>query len=140
MVNIVEGVDDQRVMARPETGKWSIHDNITHLAKYQPAFLERINAILHLDEPVFGAYRADFDPDFETWRSWNTRDLLSKLDSDRREIYDLITGLDDEELSRVGIHKKRGRLTIVDWTEFFVLHEAHHVYTIFQLAHSTEWN
>lgn len=133
--NIVEGVDDALIMAHPEPAKWSIHDNITHLAKYQPAFLERINAILHLNEPVFNAYRAEFDPDFETWRSWNTRDLLGKLDGDRHEIYDLITRLDEDELSRVGIHKKRGKLTVVEWTEFFILHEAHHIYTIFQLLH-----
>lgn len=138
IVNIVEEVDEERVMARPEPGKWSIHDNIAHLAKYQPVFLERVNAILHLHEPVFNAYRAEFDPDFETWRSWDTQDLLGKLDGDRREIFGLVTGLSESELGRIGIHKKRGRLTVVDWSEFFVLHEAHHIYTIYQLAHTAE--
>lgn len=136
ITNMTEGLEEDRLSVHPEPSKWSIHDNITHLAKYQPAFLERVNAILHLKDPVFNAYRAEYDPDFEAWRSWNTRDLLGKLDSDRSEIYDLITGLNDGELSRIGIHKKRGRLTVVDWTEFFVLHEAHHIYTIFQLVHN----
>ena len=135
IIVIIEGLDEERVMAHTETGKWSIHDNTAHLAKYQPAFLERINAILHLDEPVFNAYRAECDPDFEAWRSWDTRDLYGKLDGDRHEIFDLITRLDEEELARVGIHKKRGRLTVIDWSELFVLHEAHHIYTMFQLAH-----
>ncbi len=136
--NMIESLDEAQVMARPEPGKWSIHDNITHLARYQPVFLERINAILQLRDPVFNAYRAEYDPDFETWRSWDTQYLLGKLDGDRREIFDLITGLGDDELSRVGIHKKRGRLTVIDWAEFFVLHEAHHIYTIFRLAHTGE--
>lgn len=135
IIEMVDALDEKILSAHPEPGKWSVHDNITHLAKYQPVFLERVNAILNLQEPVFNAYRAEFDPEFETWRGWNTRDLLGKLDGDRREIYDMITGLGPADLSRVGIHKKRGRLTVVDWTELFVLHEAHHIYTIFQLVH-----
>lgn len=135
IADMLEGVEEDRLMIRPEPAQWSIHDNITHLAKYQPVFMERVNAILRLKDPVFDAYRAEYDPDFETWRSWNTRDLLGKLDSDRREIFGLITGLDDDELSRIGIHKKRGRLTLVEWTEFFILHEAHHIYTVFRLVH-----
>ncbi len=133
---MVEGLDERRLVAQPEPGKWSIHDNIAHLAKYQPVFLERINAILNLEEPTFSAYRAEYDPDFETWRKWDTPNLLGKLDADRREIFDMINGLGGEELSRVGVHKKRGRLSILDWTEFFVLHEAHHIYTIFRLIHT----
>ncbi len=113
---MVEDLDEGFLRAHPEQGKWSIHDNIAHLAKYQPVFIERMNAILHLHEPVFNAYRAEYDPDFEIWRGWNTPNFLGKLDSDRREIFDLITGLSAEDLNRVGIHKKRGRLTIVDMT------------------------
>ncbi|MCL5267326.1 MAG: DinB family protein [Bacteroidetes bacterium] len=136
IANVVEGLDEKRLAAHPEPEKWSIHDNIAHLAKYQPVFMERINAILNLDEPTFNAYRAEYDPDFETWRRWDTPNLLGKLDSDRREIFDMITGLSSEDLARAGIHKKRGRLSVVDWTELFVLHEAHHMYTIFQLVHN----
>jgi hypothetical protein len=36
------------------------------------------------------------------------------------------------------VHKKYGALTIMEWTEFFLLHEAHHIFTIFQLMHDTE--
>ncbi len=135
---IIQDMDERRVMAQLEPGKWSIHDNIAHLAKYQPVFQERINAILHLNNPIFNAYLAEYDPEFEAWRGWNTARLIERLNSDRHEIFEFITGLAEEELDRVGIHKKRGGLNVVQWTEFFVLHEAHHVRTIFQLAHIAE--
>ncbi len=32
IANMIEGLEDTRVMGHPETGKWTIHDNITHLA------------------------------------------------------------------------------------------------------------
>jgi len=135
--NIVSGLDETTLTLRQEPDKWSIHDNITHLAKYQPIFVGRINAILHVIDPVFNAYRAEYDPEFETWREWSTTKLLEALKSDRQQMYKLVTELTESELDRVGIHKKWGKLNIVQWTEFFTLHEAHHIYTIFQLAHNT---
>jgi len=50
----------------------------------------------------------------------------------------LLSGLKESGLSRIGMHPKYGRLTILKWAEFFVLHEAHHLFTIFQLVNSTE--
>jgi len=46
----------------------------------------------------------------------------------------LITNLNDEELLLTGSHPKFGVMTIPGWTEFFLLHEAHHLFTIFRLA------
>ena len=135
---IIEPVSKEHIRLNPKPGKWSIHDNITHLAKYQPLFVERINKILHHDKPVFERYTAENDPEFETWRQWETNELLKRLSADRKIVLNLITHLSNEELDRVGIHGKFGKLNIPGWTEFFLLHEAHHIYTIFQLAHETE--
>jgi hypothetical protein len=49
---------------------------------------------------------------------------------------ELITNLNDGELLLTGTHPKFGVLTIPGWTEFFLLHEAHHLFTIFRLAKS----
>ncbi|MEP7141716.1 MAG: DinB family protein [Ferruginibacter sp.] len=64
--------------------------------------------------------------------------LIKQLDNDRKRIYDPVTHLTDTRINRIGIHKKYGPLNIIQWTEFFLLHEAHHIFTIFQLAHDTE--
>jgi hypothetical protein len=64
--------------------------------------------------------------------------LIKQLDNDRKIIYELITGLSDSQLNRTGVHKKFGPLNIIEWIEFFLLHEAHHLFTIFQLAHDVE--
>ena len=50
----------------------------------------------------------------------------------------MITNLTPAELLKTGVHKKYGVLTITEWTEFFLLHEAHHIFTIFQLRHDIE--
>ena len=47
-----------KLFLNPQPGKWSIHDNIAHLAKYQPVFLERIESILKKSDQVFERYTA----------------------------------------------------------------------------------
>jgi hypothetical protein len=136
--NIVSAIDTNRMLLRPLPNKWNIHDNIAHLVRYQPIFIGRINEILIKESPSFGRYSADEDPEFEKCRALDIKTLFTHLNADRKTIYDLITVLNDNQLNRIGIHKKFGSLTIIEWTEFFLLHEAHHIFTIFQLAHNTE--
>jgi hypothetical protein len=135
---IISDVGNSRLTYYPSPGKWSIHDNIAHLAKYQPVFLERIHTILKNNSPSFDRYKAENDPEFESWKSRDTSDLLRTLSSDRQIIFNLITALSNAELNMVGVHPKYGKLTVIQWTEFFLLHEAHHVFTIFQLANDTD--
>jgi uncharacterized damage-inducible protein DinB len=131
---IIKNADDRKLLYRPEPGKWNIHDNIAHLATYQPIFINRIRRILKEHNPAFDAYKADNDPDFIAAQQLSLNQLLDKLKEDREEIYFFIINLSDEQLTCAGTHPKFGKLTITDWTEFFLLHEAHHLFTIFKLA------
>ena len=136
--NIIFGISGSRLLIRPLPGKWNILDNIAHLAGYQPVFIDRINQILLEEEPHFGRYKAEEDPGFEHCQALNIDALLMLLAVDRKHIYDLVTTLNETQLARIGVHKKFGPLNIVQWVEFFLLHEAHHIFTIFQLAHDVE--
>lgn len=135
ILSLIENLDPRLVEKRINPGKWSIHENIAHLARYQLVFIDRIKRILETKEPFFERYRAEEDREFESWCSRSTDDLLGRIEKDRQFLFTYITQLSSSQLGRVGIHKKFGRLTVVQWAEFFLLHEAHHLYTIFQLAH-----
>lgn len=133
---MIAGLDADRLTISMEPGKWSIHDNIAHLTVYQPIFINRIHTILITDKTSFGSYRADDDETFLAWREWTVGELLKKMDADRDQLYQLIINLSAGELSKVGTHQKYGRMTVTQWTEFFLLHETHHLFTIFRLAQS----
>jgi uncharacterized damage-inducible protein DinB len=132
---IISKLPEEKISEEIIIGKWSIHDNLAHLAKYQPLFTSRIDSILKNTEPEFESYSAETDQDFGKWREWSTDKLLLRLKDDRRRINDIINNLSWEEINKCGFHRKFGRMTILEWTEFFLLHEAHHIYTIFRLAH-----
>lgn len=135
---LISGFNNTQLTFRPSQNKWSIKDNIAHLATYQTVFTDRINTILKINSPNFERYKTENDPNFETWRKFKLDSLLQKMNSDRHVIFNLITNLTDENLSRIGQHSRFGNLTIIKWTEFFILHEAHHIFTIFQLTNDTE--
>ena len=86
------------------------------------------------EEPGFESYVGENDAEFPAWRTMEINTLLEHFDKDRKAIFRLISTMPENKLARTGIHKKFGRLNIVQWTEFFLLHEAHHIYTIFQLG------
>jgi len=134
VAEIVKHIDEQRLSHQPEPGKWSIKDNVAHLVSYQPVFIDRVHQMLKGDTPTFSAYRADDEADFIEARGLSLNDLLSKLNGNRRQILELITNLPDDQLSLKGTHPKYGTLMITEWTEFFLLHEAHHLFTMFRLA------
>ena len=135
---VADKLTDRQLHYHPEPGKWSIHDNIAHLAKYQSIFLGRIGMILTTDGPSFERYRADDDHGFHIWRNFSTGKLLEKIAAERENIHEKITSLSEEQLGRTGNHARFGKLSIMEWSEFFLLHEAHHLFTIFKLAHRGE--
>ena len=117
-------------------GKWSAYANIAHLAAYQPVFIERLQRILREPGPAFGRYVAEEDPAFPGYLERPTQSLLDQIDADRAQIISRLVDADDSFLNRTGLHPRFGLLTVVDWTEFFLLHEAHHLYTIYALVHA----
>jgi len=136
--SIIAGLGNEQISNRVVPDKWSIRENIAHLARYQVIFLERLNKILDTDNPVFEAYQAEKDPEFEKWLKKDHIQLLGEINRERDLIVDQLTKLTEKELERAGVHSKFGSLTVLDWAEFFLLHEAHHMFTIFRLAHSVK--
>lgn len=133
---ILNSVGEDKLRIAAELGKWSIQDNLAHLGRYQVVFLERIDKILKTENPSFERYSADTDPEFPTWRSLSLREIREQLEKDRSTIISSVEGLNDLQLQRKGRHPKYGNLNVVEWLEFFILHEAHHIFTIFQLRHT----
>ncbi|MBS1527945.1 MAG: DinB family protein [Bacteroidetes bacterium] len=134
VAELIKHIDEKRLTHEPEPGKWSIKDNIAHLVSYQPVFIARVHQMLKGGTPSFNAYKADNEPDFLTARELPLSELMNRLNGNRRQILELITNLPDDELTLKGTHPKFGEMTITEWTEFFLLHEAHHLFTIFRLA------
>lgn len=133
---LITDLSESELTLRPIPDKWSVKENIAHLTCYQPRVIARTDRILTEDNPSFPAYIPEEDPEFPDFLAMSIEELISHLNTMRMELVDLISNLTDEQLKRTGSHAKFGKMNVIEWTEFFLLHEAHHLHTIFKLTRS----
>lgn len=122
---------------RPIPDKWSAFEQLAHISRYTDVFrMERLAIILDETEPVFGRYKADDDPGFAKWVALDKAMLIQRFKQQRQQLTNFLMGLSEAELSRKASHPMFGSLDIAGWTEFFLLHESHHLFALFRLLHT----
>ena len=126
---ILAGATPALLDARPASGDWSARENLAHLARHATVFLERLERILTEETPRVGRYRAEDDPDWPWWSGLSLDDTLQRLKDVRQRLIAWVKTLTPEQITRTGLHPSFGAMTIPQWLDFFLLHEAHHLYT-----------
>lgn len=130
----LSGVAADTLSAHAVPGKWSAHEQLAHLARYHQIFLQRIDRILAEQAPEFPRYRAEDDPEWPAWSGLPTPHLLVRISSMRAKLMARLLSLSEEDFERTGVHPKFGEMTLSLWLEFFLVHEAHHLYVVLQLV------
>jgi uncharacterized damage-inducible protein DinB len=134
LVDMIDGLTDEQVRRQVVTGKWSIFENIVHLQTYQHTFIERVRQILTGNHPSFSRYTAEADPLFLDNCGRSTREIMQDMFTVRKELCAEMLGFPQSDLLKKGTHPVFGSMTLLQWLNFFLLHEAHHLFTIFKLA------
>ena len=134
MIELIEGLTEEQIRRPVQLGKWSIFENIVHLASYQHTFNERLRKVLEGNKPVFERYSAESDPLFFDTLSRSTREVMQDLLSTRKEMSAELPNFPEKDYSKTGTHPLYGTMDLLQWINFFLLHEAHHLFTIFKLA------
>ena len=124
----LEGPSAAYAEIAPEDGGWSAKENVAHLARHALVFLGRLDRILKEDRPDLGTYRPEKDPEWPVWRALPLDEALRRLQATRAQLLEWVEALSDEQAEQIGIHPQFGEWTIERWLEFFLLHEAHHLY------------
>jgi len=130
----IKGLTEEQVKSRPIPEKWSIFENLAHLARYHEIFKDRTLLIAQGHTPVFQPYRADDDPGFFSWQQKSYAQLMTDFYADRAALNAQLATFTPEQLQGAGKHSVYGLFSLEGWTEFFLLHEAHHYFTIMKLA------
>src|SRR5437868_3345833 len=134
IIELTKGIREQDLRVRPDIGKWSVFENMAHLTAYQQTFVHRLKKMQKDDSPSFERYVAEQDPHFEECCGMELHQLNEYLFTNRFLISNHLASLKEPEFRKMGIHPVFGALTVSQWVEFFLLHEAHHLFTIFKLV------
>ena len=130
----VHGVPVEVILQPPASGKWSANEHLAHLARYHQIFLERIDRILKEQRPAFSRYRAEEDTAWAHWKAHGYKEVAGELAAGRERLIARLKALSDADYERTGIHPKLGEMSLALWLEFFLVHEAHHLYAVLQLV------
>jgi uncharacterized damage-inducible protein DinB len=134
LIDIIDGLSDEQIRRAIIPGKWSIFENIVHLVTYQHVFITRMKQILENTQPVFDRYTAEADPQFHDNCAKSTREIMSDFITTRREMTAGILTFPETDFEKKGGHPLYGQMNMIQWLHFFLLHEAHHLFTIFKIA------
>jgi len=130
----LHGVPVETILQPPDSGKWPAHEHLAHLARYTQVFLERMDRMLKEKSPPFPRYRAEVDPQWERWRALSYKEVAGELAALREKLIARLKALSDADYERTGVHPKFGEMSLALWLEFFLVHEAHHLYVVLQLV------
>jgi uncharacterized damage-inducible protein DinB len=134
LVDLIDGLSDEQIRRQIITGKWSIFENIVHLQTYQHTFIERVKKILEGNNPSFSRYTAEADPLFLDNCSLSSREVMQDLLTIRKDMSAGMLSFQESDFDKTGNHPAFGQMNLMQWINFFLLHEAHHLFTIFKLA------
>lgn len=134
LLDLIDGLSDEQLRRNVIPGKWSIFENIVHLQTYQHVFCDRVKKILDENNPSFPRYTAEGDPLFLDNCSKSTREIMQNLLTTRKEMVAGILSFPPNDLAKTGTHPAYGNMNILQWVNFFLLHESHHLFTVFKLA------
>lgn len=134
LVDMVDGLSDEMIRRQAIPGKWSIFENIVHLQTYQHTFCARMKQLLTGANPSFTRYTAESDPMFLDNCHKSMREIIQDLLTLRKQMLSMVTSLDEAELVKTAVHPVYGKMNLLQWLNFFLLHEAHHMFTVFKLA------
>ena len=129
---LLAGVFDDALERKPLPDKWSARENLAHLARYQSVFLDRFNRLTTELHPVLPRYKAEDDPEWKFWITCSKSEIFESLQTQRQELIRQVDRSSDGESAKTGKHTRLGELSIAQWLEFFLLHEAHHLLAVFQ--------
>ena len=136
LISLISELDDNFLKQHFQPGKWSIYEHIAHLGRYHEIFESRINKIIAEGETKFSRYKAEEDKEFIKWCKTAFTDIIKLTTQKREEIIHKLLELDKHEYQKIGYHPKFGRLSLMNWIDFFLLHESHHIYAIFRIIYS----
>lgn len=134
LIELIDGLSDDHIRRQIIPGKWSIFENIVHLETYQHTFIHRVRKMLEGENPAFEKYSAESDPLFHDHCTKSSREIMQELLAIRKEISSGMLSFNENDLAKTGTHPGYGTMNMIQWLNFFLLHEAHHLFTIFKLA------
>jgi uncharacterized damage-inducible protein DinB len=113
--------------------KWSAREHLAHLARHEEIFVNRIQRILKEEQPALVSYTAEDDAEWTEWQRLPLGEVEARWITQRSALVEMLQEIDADQLRRTGVHSTLGELPLMEWLDFFLVHEGHHLLSILKL-------
>ncbi|HKQ87103.1 MAG TPA: DinB family protein [Candidatus Acidoferrales bacterium] len=138
LARLLKGVPKAKLRKRPEPGKWSIHEIVTHMADTEVVYGFRVR--LTLGQP--GAPLASFDQDqWVTALHYDRRDTATALEQFaalRKATLNMLKTIAPEQWKHFGLHAERGEESVERSVAMIAGHDINHLAQIERILKSTK--
>ncbi len=133
--SLVKNFSEADLHAQPQPGKWGAFEHCAHLSHYQEITLARLaDLIAGAATTAVSPYHSEEDPEFLAWCSLSTEKLVERYHIARKALMSELNEVDPEKVIHLLDHPTYGRLDVAALAEFFLHHEAHHLYQAYRLG------
>ena len=126
LAEVVRGVPEDRLRAPEAPGRWSVGEVLAHLADSELVWAVRARFVLGQPRPTLTGYDQDAWAERLDYREASPAESLGRFRSLRGWNLELLEGLSDAELDRVGVHVERGEESLRHMVRLYAGHDLVH--------------
>jgi len=131
--SLLKQAPPQLLKKRPESGKWSIHEHICHLAEVHPLFFDRLELIVNQENPVIHSYEPGRDDDDKKLLNIDLAEAFSRYRTDRSRLIKRLETLTPEQWRKTAEHEEYNFYSVFVMIRHLALHDLFHGYRIEEL-------
>lgn len=123
----VDGMSEEKLDARPISGKWSTRQVICHLADFEPIYADRMKRVIAERHPTFFGGDPDTFAAGLAYEQRSVSDELAVISAVRRHMSTILRELRSEDFLRTGNHSEAGTVTLEALLQGIASHVPHHL-------------
>jgi uncharacterized damage-inducible protein DinB len=123
------------LLTRLQGDKWSVQENIGHLADVEPLWMRRAEQLFAGEPELVAADLTNRRTREANHNARPTSDILADFRAHRQQFVQLLSTADAAVLARSALHPRlRTPMRLIDLAVFVAEHDDHHLATITELA------
>lgn len=130
LIASVDGLSDRDLDRRLAPKKWTIRQQVHHLADAELNLVYRMKKIIAEENPLLMAFDQNEWADTLLYTKTSVEGSIALFYTLRASMTPILKSLEDSDFSRTGIHNQSGKVTLFGVLEHTVEHFEHHLATI----------
>jgi uncharacterized damage-inducible protein DinB len=124
---LLRAADAKRWAVRPRPGTWAPVEVLAHLADTELFHGTRLRLMIINDRPFLQPFEGAVLAERARYLEWLPQLAFERFATRRRETLELLSSCSASELDRLGVHEKRGEMSVADLVALMLAHDTDHV-------------